>query len=130
MHNRVVKIAAWVIGLVALATIATLAQGQRGNDLSSQPRPSRAFCAAAAKYDEVTTTGKPLSLTRHIAMTHAIAASAPRDTKADATVVWHSYRKLAGGDRSVVDNPRVKAALDHVNRRATQTCGWFQRDGI
>ena len=61
-------------------------------------------------------------------MTHAIAEAAPRDTKADATLVWQSYRKLAAGDRSVVDNPQVKAALDHVNRRATQTCGWFQRD--
>ena len=63
-------------------------------------------------------------------MTKAIAVSAPKDTKADATIVWRSYVKLAAGDRSVVDNPRVKAALDHVNRRATQTCGWFQRDSM
>lgn len=124
------KIAAWVIGLVAVATVATFAQGKQGNDLSSQPRPSRAFCNAAARYDDATTTAKSVSLSRHMTLTHAIAEAAPRDTKADATLVWHSYRRLAAGDRSVVDNPRVKAALDHVNRRATQTCGWFQRDGI
>jgi len=45
-------------------------------------------------------------------------------------LVWTSYKKLAAGDRSVVDDPRVKAAIDHVNRRATQTCGWFKRDSI
>jgi len=123
------KIAAWVIGLVAIATIAMLAQGGQGNDLSKQPRPSRAFCTAAARYDKVTTT-KSIPIRRHVTMTRAIAAAAPSDTKADATLVWKSYVKLEGGDRSVVDNPRVKAAIDHVNRRATQTCGWFQRDGI
>jgi hypothetical protein len=123
------KIAAWVVGIVALATIAALAQGSQGNDLSKQARPSRAFCSAAARYDEATTT-KPLPLRRHVEMTKAIALAAPADTKADATLVWKSYVRLAAGDRSVVDNPKVKAALDHVNRRATQTCGWFQRDSI
>ena len=123
------KIAAWVIGLVALATVVTLAQGQQGNDLSTQPRPSRAFCSAAAAYDKATTTKKTVPLAEHITMTHAIAVAAPKDTKADATLVWHSYRRLAAGDRSVVDNPKVKTAIDRVNRRATQTCGWFARDG-
>ena len=123
------KIAAWVIGLVAIATVATLAQGQPGNDLSTNTRPSRAFCKAAAAYDEATSS-KTVPLARHVSMTHAIAEAAPPDTKADANFVWQSYRKLSSGDRSVVDNPRVKAALDHVNRRATQDCGWFQRDGI
>jgi hypothetical protein len=121
------KIAAWVIGIVAIATIATLAQGEQSNDLSKLPVPSRAFCSAAAKYDEATTS-KPLPLARHVTMTHAIALSAPADAKADAVLVWTSYRKLAAGDRSVVDDPDVKAAIDHVNRRATQTCGWFKRD--
>jgi hypothetical protein len=124
-----VKIAAWVIGIVAIATIAALAQGEGSNDLSKLPVPSRAFCSAAAKYDEVA-TAKQLPLSRHIAMTHAIAVAAPADSKADAMLVWRSYRKLAAGDRSVVDDPKVKAALDHVNRRATQTCGWFKRDSI
>jgi hypothetical protein len=129
LHNRVVKIAAWVIGIVAIATIAALSQGEQGNDLSTLPRPSRAFCSAAAKYDEATTT-KPLPVARHVTMTHAIAETAPADTKSDAVLVWTSYKKLAAGDRSVVDDPTVKAAIDHVNRRATQTCGWFKRDSI
>jgi len=123
------KIAAWVIGIVAIATVAALAQGQPGNDLSDNPRPSRAFCRAAAAYDKATTT-KPLPLRRHIELTHAMAETAPADTKADAVTVWKSYRKLAAGDRSVVDDPDVKAAVEHVNRRATQDCGWFKREGL
>jgi hypothetical protein len=121
------RIAAWVMGLVAIATIAAIAQGGQGNDLSKLPRPSRAFCSAAAKYDDATTS-RSLPLHRHVELTKAIATSAPADTRSDAILVWRSYVKLAAGDRNVVDNPRVKAALDHVNRRATQTCGWFQRD--
>jgi hypothetical protein len=129
LHNRVVKIAVWVIGLVALATVAALAQGNRGNDLSDQPRPSRAFCDAAARYDQLTTS-KTLAVSRHVTLTEAIAHAAPPDTKADATLVWKAFVKLQSGDHSVVDNPRVKAALDHVNRRATQTCGWFANNGM
>lgn len=121
------KIAAWVIGIVAVATIAAFAQGAQSNDLSKLPVPSRAFCSASAKYDAAT-TAKRLPLARHIEMTHAIAVAAPRDTKADALLVWKSYQRLAAGDRSVVDDPSVKAAIDHVNRRASQTCGWFKRD--
>ncbi len=121
------RIAAWVVGLVAIATIAAIAQGGQSNDLSKLPRPSRAFCAAAAKYDDATTS-KSIPLARHIELTKAIATAAPADTRSDANLVWRSYVKLAAGDQGVVDNPRVKAALDHVNRRATQTCGWFQRD--
>jgi hypothetical protein len=121
------KIAAWVVGIVAIATVATLAQGAQSNDLSDLPRPSRAFCSASAKYDELTTS-KPVPLRRHVELAKAIAAAAPVDAKTDATLVWKSYVRLQAGDRSVVDNPRVKAALDHENRRATQTCGWFQRD--
>lgn len=120
--------------LVASALIvggAVLATGCKGGDdvASDLPRPSRAFCEAAARYDEAV-SGKELSLARHEKMTRAIADAAPPDTKRDATIVWRSFAKLRAGDRSVVDNPRVKQAIDHVNRRAGQDCGWFRRQGL
>jgi hypothetical protein len=124
-----VKIALWVVGIVALATVAALSQGGRGNDLSDLPRPSRAFCSAAARYDEIT-TAKRISVQRHIELMREVEQDAPADTKADAALVVRSYERLAAGDESVVDDPRVKAALDRVNRRATQTCGWFTREGL
>jgi hypothetical protein len=126
------RITLWVLGLVALATVAALAGGQSGNnDVASKlPRPSAAFCKAAGKYDD-TVTSRKISLAKHEQMTHAIAISAPKDTAADATLVWKSFVKLQRGDRSSVDNPEVKSALDHVLRRAGQDCGWYRRqDGM
>jgi hypothetical protein len=122
-----VKIALWVLGIVALATVVAVAGSNRGDDIASDlPRPSRAFCAAAARYDEAVSSGS-LSLARHERLTRAIASKAPRDVRADAEKVADAYAHLRAGDRSVVDDPEVKAALDHVNRRATQDCGWFRR---
>jgi hypothetical protein len=128
-----VKIALWVIGIVALATVAAVAGSGRGGDdvASNLPRPSAAFCRAAAKYDEaISASSEKVSVAHHVEMTHAIATSAPKDTKADAMLVWRSFVKLSRGDRSVVDDPQVKAAIAHVNRRAGQDCGWFQRQGM
>ena len=111
-----------------LAVVALGASGckQKDDTQSNLPRPPRAFCAAAAHYDAAVSS-KKVSLTQHVRFTHAIATTAPVDVRRDATVVWHSFEKLRAGDRSVVDNARVKAAIEHVNRRAGQDCGWYRR---
>ncbi len=113
--------------LVAVA-LGTTACSQGDDMKSSFPRPSRAFCAAAARYD-VAVTSRKVSLAEHVRYTRAIAQSAPVDTRRDATRVWRSFEKLRDGDRSVVDDPQVQAAIEHVNRRAGQDCGWFRRQG-
>ncbi len=93
---------------------------------SDLPRPSRAFCRAAANYDK--RVGSPeLTLKDHVKYTRAIARTAPIDVRKDATLVWRSFVKLEAGDKSVVDNPKVRAAIEHVNRRAGQDCGWYRR---
>ena len=111
-----------------LAVVALGASGckQKDDTQSNLPRPSRAFCAAAAHYDAAVSS-KKVSLPQHVRFTRAIAKAAPVDARRDANVVWHSFEKLRAGDRSVVDNPRVKAAIEHVNRRAGQDCGWYRR---
>ena len=111
-----------------LAVVALGASGcsQKDDTQSNLPRPSRAFCAAAARYDAAVSS-KKVSLAQHVRFTEAIARTAPKDSRRDATVVWHAFEKLRAGDRSVVDNPRVKAAIEHVNRRAGQDCGWYRR---
>jgi hypothetical protein len=120
-----------LVAATLVVASAALATGcKQGDDVASDlPRPSRAFCSAAARYDKAVSE-KKLSLAKHEEMTKAIARAAPKDTERDATLVWRSFAKLAAGDRSVVDNPRVKAAIDHVNRRAGQDCGWFRRQGM
>lgn len=110
-----------------LAIVALSAGCQQKDDTQSDlPRPSRAFCAAAAHYDAAVSS-KKVSLSQHVRFTRAIAKTAPVDARRDAAVVWHSFEKLRAGDRSVVDNPRVKAAIERVNRRAGQDCGWYRR---
>lgn len=128
------KVWVWVVGVVVLATgVAIAGAGSSGDDVASDlPRPSAAFCRAAGKYDETISgsNSTKLSLARHAEMTKAIADAAPKDVKADAELVHESFVKLAAGDRSVVDDPDVKDAVAHVNRRAGQDCGWFKREGL
>lgn len=127
------KVALWVIGVVVLATVAAIAGSGRGGDdvASDLPRPSVAFCRAATKYDDaISGSDRKLSLARHAQMTGAIADAAPKDVKADAVLVHRSFVRLQAGDRSVVDDPDVKSAIQHVNRRAGQDCGWFKRQGL
>ena len=116
--------------LVVIAT-AMLGAGCSGEDdtASGLPRPTRAFCAAAADYDQVVAL-KATSLTRHVQLTAEIARTAPADVRKDARIVWHSFEKLRAGDKSVVDNPTVRDAINRVNRRAGQDCGWFRRQGL
>ena len=112
--------------LLAVVALGTSGCSQKDDTQSNFPRPSRAFCADAAHYDAAVSS-KKVSLAQHVRFTRAIAKSAPVDARRDATIVWHSFEKLRAGDRSVVDNPQVKAAIEHVNRRAGQDCGWYRR---
>lgn len=131
LHNRGMHIrrsALPVRVLVALVALSAIGVGCSNKDdtASGLPRPSRAFCKAAADYDK--RVGSPkLTLADHIKYTKAIAQAAPADIRKDANLVWRSFVKLDAGDRSVVDNPDVKDAIDRVNRRAGQDCGWYRR---
>lgn len=131
LHNQGMVIrrsAAPVKALVVLVVLGAIGVGcsRKDDTASGLPRPSRAFCKAAADYDK--RVGSPkLTVPDHIRYTKAIAQTAPVDIRKDANLVWRSFVKLEAGDTSVVDNPRVKDAIDHVNRRAGQDCGWFRR---
>lgn len=116
--------------IAILLSVLAVITGCSGKD-DTAPRlskPTKAFCAAAANYDKVVAL-KATSLTRHVELTRAIAQTAPKDARADARIVWHAFEKLRDGDQSVVDNPTVENAINHVNRRASQGCGWFRRRG-
>lgn len=102
---------------------------EQSDATSDLPRPSRAFCEAAARYDEkVTTAG--MELPEQIRMVTAIAEHAPKDVRQDAQTFLAALRRHRDGDTSVVDNPRIERAVDNVNRRAGQDCGWYQREGL
>ena len=114
---------------VITATIAlTALSGCNGKDdtASDLPRPSRAFCAAAASYDEQVTTAK-LGMEDQIRLVAKITDTAPKDIAKDARTFLDALRRRAKGDVSVIDNPRIKTAADNVLRRAGQDCGWYRR---
>jgi hypothetical protein len=110
------------IGLLVVALAAC--SGESG---SSLPRPSKAFCVASFKYDD--RLPKIIGdVPAHIALVEPIAANAPKDIKADAELVLDALRRVQEGDKSVVDNPKIRAAEDNVNRRAADGCDLYKQD--
>jgi len=118
------------IVLVAAIALAGVAGCKEQSDATSNlPRPSKAFCKAAARYDENLPTGR-VKLSKQIEMVSDIAAHAPKDIENEAQTFLDALKKRQAGDTSVVDNPKVEKAADQVNRRAGQDCGWYQREGM
>jgi hypothetical protein len=116
--------------LVVALVLAGVAGCKEQNDATSDlPRPSKAFCKAAARYDEKLPTGH-LKLSKQIEMVSDIAAHAPKDIEREAQTFLDALKKRQAGDLSVVDNPKVQDAADRVNRRAGQDCGLYQREGM
>jgi hypothetical protein len=116
--------------LVAAIALAGVAGCKEQSDATSDlPRPSKAFCRAAARYDEHVTTAR-LKLSKQIEMVSDIAAHAPKDIEREAETFLDALKKRQAGDMSVVDNPKIQDAADRVNRRAGQDCGWYQREGM
>jgi hypothetical protein len=118
---------------IALAAVAVLAcfvlVGCKSSEsaTSSLPRPSKAFCRAAANYDKRVQMAK---LPEQIQLVSAIAEHAPRDIERDAHLFLDALQRRQDGDTSVIDNPKIETAVGNVNRRAGQDCGWYQRKGM
>ena len=125
MHSmRALRVAV----LLALVTVGAVAcSGESG---SSLPRPSRAFCQAAYDYD--TNLPKLIGkIDKQTALVQKLAEHAPKDIATDAQTYLDAMKRRAAGDKSVVDNPKIEAAVKNVNRRATEGCDLYKqnRDG-
>jgi hypothetical protein len=112
--------------VAALASVAVLAACDDPSNSEGLARPSRAFCAAAAKYDAALDKGR-VSLDKQIELVRGIADAAPKDVAKDARTFLDALERRSRGDKGVVDNPKIQAAVEHVNRRAAQGCGWYRR---
>ena len=117
----------WTRGVaLTLALGATVAACSSASDATSQrPRPSAAFCAAAARFDERVPTA---SLAEQIRMVRRLLATAPPDVVDEARTFLGALHRVRT-DPSVRDDPEIKRAVDELNRRAAQGCGWFRRRG-
>jgi hypothetical protein len=123
--RRALALATAAVSFVAFAGLAGCKESE--DAASNLPRPSVAFCQAAGHYDNKIQSAK---LPQQIEMVAKIAAHAPKDVSRDAQTFLDALKKRSEGDTSVVDNPKIKTAIDHVNRRAGQDCGWYKRNGM
>ena len=112
---------------VLLAVIALGATACSRDSGSSLPTPSRAFCQAAYDYD--TNLPKLIGkLQQQTALVAKLAEHAPKDIAADAQTYLDAMERRADGDTSVVDNPKIKTAVENVNRRAAEGCELYKQN--
>lgn len=110
-----------------IATSALVGCKESEDAASNLPRPSVAFCKAAGHYDNRVQMAK---LPEQIQLVSAIAKAAPKDISTDAAMFLDALQRRQAGDKTVVDNPKIETAIEHVNRRAGQDCGWYKRQGM
>jgi hypothetical protein len=119
-----------VVSIVMVAVAVSLAATACSEDSTkSLPRPTKAFCQAAFKLDDRLPKIQK-DVAKQITLVEPIAANAPKDIKDDAQTFLDALRRYQDGDRSdrTVDNPKVKTAIENVNRRAADGCNFYKQD--
>jgi len=113
--------------LVAIVLLAAGATACSGDSTASLPTPNKAFCQAA--YDFDTNSPKLIGkIAQQTTLVQRMADNAPADVRADARTYLDAMQRRARGDTSVVDNPRVKQAVENVERRAVNGCALYKQD--
>ena len=113
--------------IVALALLAAALAACSGDSDASLPTPSKAFCQAAYDYD--TNLPKLIGkIHQQTALVQQLADHAPKDIAVDAQTYLDAMKRRADGDTSVVDNPKIKTAVENVNRRAADGCKLYQQN--
>jgi hypothetical protein len=107
--------------VVLLAAAMLLVACGNGGDA---PKPPKAFCDAASRYDERVQEGAELD--EQIRLVERIASAAPAKIKADAEKFLDALRRVET-DPSVRDNPDIRRSVENVNRYAAQGCGFYER---
>jgi len=118
---RAVRVVAIVVALAAGAAACS------EDSTSSLPRPSKAFCQAAYDYD-ANLPKLANHLDQQIVLIRKMAANAPADIRADAQAFLDAWIQTKAGHRSVLRDPKVKKAVENVERRANDGCGLFKQD--
>jgi hypothetical protein len=111
------------LGLLGLALAACSGDSSQ----SSLPTPSKAFCQAAYDYD--TNAPKLIGkIEKQTELVQRMADHAPKDVADDAQTFLDAMQRRAEGDMSVVDNPKIQAALENVERRAINGCALYKQN--
>lgn len=124
----------WIVAGAFAVVVGGVLMWLGRQDSSAEPAP-RAFCRAAARFDDETQRTQEayeIDIERQIRLVEDIAATAPPDVRDDAQIFLDALRKIqaAPNDKAraeLQDDPRVEDAVVNVNRRWNQGCGVFDR---
>jgi len=112
----------WVVAAVVALIVAAA-----GCSSAAKATPPKAFCDAANRYEgelyHEQTVGK-IDVAKQISIVEQMAAHAPTSLRSDTQTFLNALRKV-GTDPRLRDNPKVKQAVDNVNRYASNKCGLF-----
>jgi hypothetical protein len=113
--------------VVALGLLVAALTACSHDSETSLPTPSKAFCQAAYDYD--TNLPKLIGkIQQQTELVEKLAEHAPKDISADAQTYLDAMKRRADGDTSVVDNPKIKTAVNNVNRRAAEGCALYKQN--
>jgi hypothetical protein len=112
--------------LPVAAVLLVAALGACGSDSGNAPKAPLPFCKAAARYDDRLSKGAKLD--EQIRLVQGMVDTAPAKIEGDAQTFVDALRQVEA-DPSVKDDPKVKEAVENVNRYAAQGCGFYERQG-
>jgi hypothetical protein len=114
---------ATIVVVVAAAAVLAGACGSEGGDA---PKAPLAFCKAASRFDDRLSRGAKLD--EQVRLVQRMVETAPSKIK-PATQTFVDALRRVEADPSVKDDPKVKRAVENVNRYAAQGCGFYQQQG-
>jgi hypothetical protein len=109
--------------VLVAAAVLVVGCGSEGGDT---PKAPLAFCKAASRFDDRLSRGA--NLDEQIRLVQAMVDAAPARIRPDAQTFVDALRRVET-DNSVKSDPKVKRAVDNVNRYAAQGCGFYERQG-
>lgn len=126
----------WAGGIVVVILVGWLMWLGRQSP-SDVPRAPRAFCRAAERYEnelDRQAAAYKRDIDRQIRYVEDLVATAPRRIRPDTERFLAALREVQGAATErererLLDDPRVKRAVDSVNRYWNQGCGVFDREG-
>jgi negative regulator of sigma E activity len=114
------------LALAAVLLVAALVGGACSSESANAPKAPLAFCQAAARYDD--RVSRNAKIDEQIRLVQRMVDTAPAKIKANAQTFVDALRQVET-DTSVKDDPRVKRAVENVNRFAAQGCGFYKQQG-
>jgi hypothetical protein len=115
-----------LVGAVALVTILAACSGSE----EGLPKPKPGFCEAASRYDKRVERGA--SIDEQITILEKLQRNAPKDVAADASLFLDSMREFQSGNTKERDaikaDPKIQHAVDQVERRAANGCGFYEQE--